>query len=203
MSKKTKSESIRKEHPLTRFMQNLGNVETVNPGVRVILEPFLSHINVRGNPNDLRFKATLSSALSCEIPSANRVVRSEHCVYWLGPSEFLIVSRDPGQHLVDQLNHALAGQHAAVTNLSGGQLMMSVTGSSSRRFLSKASTLDLHESVFTSDHCAQSTFAKASALYAVRSEGPVFELIVRRSFADYIAKWMSYAGEEFGIVFDE
>jgi heterotetrameric sarcosine oxidase gamma subunit len=45
--------------------------------------------------------------------------------------------------------------------------------------------------------CAQTTFAKASAVISNKSDGS-FDLIVRRSFADYIARWLLDAGQEFG-----
>ena len=44
---------------------------------------------------------------------------------------------------------------------------------------------------------AQTTFAKASALISNRSDGS-YNLVIRRSFADYIALWLLDAGEEFG-----
>jgi len=127
----------------------------------------------------------------------------EASIYWLGPEEFLIVCHSgEGRDLVVALSDAFKGPHGAATDLSGGQILLSIAGPSVRQFLSKASTLDLHAKAFGLNQCAQSTFAKTGALYALRDDY-AFDLIVRRSFADYAARWMLYAGQEFGIVFDE
>ncbi len=197
------SESIANEHPLTSFLKTLSATRVVAPCVNVTPEPGAGHVSVRGNPDDINFVNAFSTVLAQAVPSPGRVTRGEHSVYWLGPKEFLVVSRQfEGRQLVSTLSDAFSGLHAAATDLSGGQIMMSVKGSAARAFMTKASTLDLHESVFGVDDCAQSSFAKASALYALRSNEPVFELIVRRSFADYAARWMLHAGQEFGIAFD-
>jgi heterotetrameric sarcosine oxidase gamma subunit len=45
--------------------------------------------------------------------------------------------------------------------------------------------------------CAQTTFAKATAVVANKADGS-YDLIIRRSFADYIAQWLLDAGQEFG-----
>ncbi len=37
----------------------------------------------------------------------------------------------------------------------------------------------------------------------MRDDEPTFELVIRRSFADYAARWMLHAGQEFGIVFEQ
>jgi heterotetrameric sarcosine oxidase gamma subunit len=191
-----------KEHPLSSFMKLQSTARTVAPCVQVTLEPFRAHVNVRGNPRSTDFVNACTTLLGQGVPQPGRVTRADHSCYWLGPEEFLVVSkRFTGRELVTSLSDAFAGLHAAATDLSGGQMLMTVSGSAASAFLSKASTLDLHESVFAVDDCAQSTFAKASALFALRSDEPVFELVIRRSFADYAARWMVHAGQEFGIVF--
>lgn len=197
------SEQLR-EHPLTDFMRKEGRARVIAPCVEVTVEPFLAHVNVRGNPDDPLFQQAVQAVLGHDVPAPGSVRRGDHAMYWLGPREFLIVTdRLTGRELVHALTAAFDGGHAAATDLSGGQILLTVRGPATRSFLSKASTLDLHESAFGVDDCAQSTFAKAAALYALRSAEPVFELVIRRSFADYAARWMLHAGQEFGIVFRE
>lgn len=198
------SETVSKNHPLADFMESAGATRVVAPCVEVTIEPFLAHVNIRGNPADSGFREALRSALGQEPPTAGRVSRARHAIYWLGPEEFLTVSRrHDGRELVDRLGDAFTGLHAAATDLSGGQVLLCVSGPAARSFLNKASTLDLHADVFRVNDCAQSTFAKAAALYALRDDQPVFELVIRRSFADYAARWMQNAGQEFGIVFND
>ncbi len=197
------SKAVRKEHSLSAFMQEHGAKRVAAPGVSVVLEPDVYHVNVRIDPDDGQAVAALASVVSTTLPQPGRVERGEATIYWLGPKEFLIVgAAGEGRDLVVALSNAFKENHAAATDLSGGQILLAVAGSSVREFLSKASTLDLHEQAFALNRCAQSTFAKTGALYALR-DADVFELVIRRSFADYAARWMLHAGQEFGIVFEE
>jgi sarcosine oxidase gamma subunit len=43
----------------------------------------------------------------------------------------------------------------------------------------------------------QTPFAKASAVISNRCDGS-YDLVIRRSFADYVAQWLLDAGGEFG-----
>jgi sarcosine oxidase subunit gamma len=50
--------------------------------------------------------------------------------------------------------------------------------------------------------CAQSGLAKASMLIGrIDDAEPVFEIIVRRSFADYVLRWLNHAAADFGVEF--
>ncbi|MEM7084035.1 MAG: sarcosine oxidase subunit gamma family protein [Pseudomonadota bacterium] len=189
------SDSVFKEHPLTQFMRK--QVAVADAGVHITLEPFLQHFNLRGDPAG-DFGRIVQKATGQSLPEVGRVSRGAHSVYWLGPDEFLLVS---DSNVADSLVAGLASTHHGCTNLGGGQMRMTVSGPHARDFLSKASTLDFDAGSFRVDDCAQSTFAKAGALFALRDDTPLFELVVRRSFLDYAAQWMAHAGQEFGIVF--
>lgn len=191
------------EHPLSAFLAS--HRQSTNKEAKVIvgIEPGRAHVNVRAKPQNQALTSALSNVLGQSLPEPGRVSRDARTIYWLGPEEFLIVgSVEDSRALTDTLRNELTEHHASTTDLSGGQLLLTLSGPSARALLSKASTLDLDEQVFSLGQCAQSTFAKASALYALRDTSPVFELIVRRSFADYVAQWLVYAGQEFGLAFD-
>ena len=86
--------------------------------------------------------------------------------------------------------------------MSGGMIGLQISGRDAAVLLCKGCTLDLHPEVFAVGHCAQSGLAKAGILLAKTEEKPVFDLFVRRSFADYLARWLQHAGREFGIRFE-
>ena len=67
--------------------------------------------------------------------------------------------------------------------------------------LAKGCTLDFHPRVFSAGQCAQSGLAKTSVLIAMVDDRPTFDVIVRRSFAEYLALWLQHSGAEFGIQF--
>src|SRR5206468_12464818 len=108
-----------------------------------------------------------------------------HFALWLGPDEWLLQSREPRTTSIEAvLRPLLAGEHAAIIDLSSGYAILELSGESARATLSKGCPLDLHPRVFTQGACAQSHFFKA-AIVLRPAGGDVYQLTVRRSFGDY------------------
>ena len=98
----------------------------------------------------------------------------------------------------------LAGQVCAITDVSESRSCIRVSGPAARTVLQKACPLDLHPRAFAAGHCAQSRLAKASGVIHLAADesapdGPVFDLYVVRSFAEYVWHWLEDAGREFGV----
>ena len=116
-------------------------------------------------------------------------------IYWLGPDEWLLATElGREKDLAAQLGKNLAGQPHSLVDVTGGQLLMRLTGQRAREVLAKGCTLDLHPRAFKVGQCAQTTLAKASMLIALADDTPAFDLIVRRSFAEYAARWLRHSG---------
>ena len=120
-------------------------------------------------------------------------------VYWLGPDEWM-VTVPPGTETVLErgLRDRLEGRFSIV-DTTGNQVWMHLAGPSVRQVLGKSSPYDFHPRNFTPGRCVQTAFAKASALVAAHADGSV-DLAVRRSFADYLHRWIVDAAEEYGFV---
>ena len=153
----------------------------------------LGHINLRGNAGDNRFIEGAAEVLGQQLPlQPNTLTRSEHRVYWLGPDEWQIVTPlGRAGPLVAQLENQLAAQHVAINDLSGGQVALHLSGGDVPALLAKGCTLDLHASAFQVGGCAQSGLAKANVLLGYIDAAPVYEIIVRRSFSEYLLHWLS------------
>jgi sarcosine oxidase subunit gamma len=95
-----------------------------------------------------------------------------------------------------KLRDALSGRAFAVSDVSAGQVAMQLCGDAARHVLARGCTLDFDPSVFRAGSCAQSGLAKATALIALRDDSPRFDIFVRRSFADYVVRWLHHAGRE-------
>ncbi len=93
--------------------------------------------------------------------------------------------------LCGELEAALAGQHAAINDISGGQAAFRLRGPEARTMLSKGCTLDLHPQEFAPGQCARTGLARATVLLACIDEAPTFTLIVGRSLADYLCRWLA------------
>lgn len=157
-------------------------------------------INLRGATTDPEFVAAVSVILGQALPvDANTLSTGNHRVYWLGPDEWLIVtSSDITVDLIKQLGALQGHHHMAVSDVSGGNILLRLGGKNVRDVLAKGSTLDFHADVFPIGHCAQSGLAKASVLIGHIGGEVVYELVVRRSFAAYLGQWLRSAAAEFG-----
>lgn len=152
----------------------------------------LGHINLRGNADDNKFVDGAAEVLGQSLPlRPNTLTQSEHRVYWLGPDEWQIVTApNRAADLFAQLDHRLSGQHVAINDLSGGQVALHLSGEDVPLLLARGCTLDIHPSVFHVGDCAQSGLAKANVLLGYFDAAPVYEIIVRRSFSEYLLQWL-------------
>jgi sarcosine oxidase subunit gamma len=170
-------------------------------GVTLCERPFLGHIALRGNGNDSRFITVCAGVLGVEPPVApNTVVEGRDvAVCWLGPSEWLVLcAADAQQSWLDGLRKALAEIHSAVVDLSGGQTLIAIGGDHAADVLAKGTPLDLHSRAFGTGRCARTLIAKSAAFIRVIEPGQAFEVVVRRSFADYLWQWLRDAADEYG-----
>ena len=78
---------------------------------------------------------------------------------------------------------------------------MRINGPRVRDVLAKGCTLDFHPAEFEVGACAQSGLAKANILIGLIDEKPVFEIVVRRSFAEYLVLWLEHAATEYNVEF--
>lgn len=161
------------------------------------------YVDLRGDPADEAFRSAAEAELGQALPTAsNTFSKGEHRVYWLGPDEWLVATEAARiGDLVARLEARFTDLHVAINDVSGGNIAVHVSGKFARDLLAKGCTLDFHPDVFSIGHCAQSGLAKAGVLIGLLDAAPTFEIIVRRSFADYLEKWLRHAGRDRGIEF--
>ena len=167
---------------------------------RIEEKPFHGFLNLRGRPSHTGFVAGVLKVLGAEAPTeANTVIEAgDHRVYWLGPDEWLIVTPAGQQeNLQRDLLDALDGVFSSVVDNSSGLTMIHVTGDNAGALLATDCPFDLHPREFKSGQCAQTRLAKAGMLIAPLSDGRGFEVIIRRSFADYLLRWLQDAAIAF------
>ena len=165
-------------------------------GVQLDQRSSLGHIVLRGDATSSGFLEATSRTLGCALPlQANRFVDAENGrVCWLGPSEWLImIAASVEARTAERLRAALTDEFAAVTEIGSAQAVLGVNGSHARELVAKGCPLDLHPRVFGPGHCAQTLLARAGVTILQTSDAPVFELVVRRSYADYVWRWLTDA----------
>lgn len=158
--------------------------------------PFPPQTNLRGDPADRRFVDAVTGALGCAPPLVpNTVAEGGACrILWLGPDEWLVVGHADGEAV---LREALAGLHAAATDVTGNRTVLALRGAAAREVLAKGCPLDLHPRLFGPGRCAQTLLAKAQIILEQRDGAPGYHLFVRPSFARYVADWLVDAMGEY------
>jgi sarcosine oxidase subunit gamma len=198
-------EPILRESPLARVRRAARAPDEVSAaGLIVREEKFLGHLNLRGRATDPHFAGAISGVIGDGLPIEPNTLTELNAttMYWLGPDEWLIVTPDESRKRIEaDLLRVLAGQHFALTDVSGGQTALHLHGNHVRDVLAKGCPIDFHPRVFGIGQCAQSHLGKAPILIGQIEEQPYFELIVRRSFAEYVWTWLETAAEEYGISF--
>lgn len=158
--------------------------------------PLFGQITFRGEAACLPLAA---AAFGVGLPAANRFESDgARAALWLGPDEWLLVlPRAEVATTIARFDMALAGAHFAAVETSSGRLGLEISGPRARTVLEKACHLDLHPRRFGPGQVAQSTFARVPAIILQRDEQPTYWLLVRPSFAQYVARWVIDAMAEF------
>ena len=216
------SDALHRRHALASFLEGETGNGRENTGADLEVRPGYGYLNLRGDPNSERFLQAAQAALGQPLPIlANTFTATVHTqrgrtpaynmrghalnpspaampsatIYWLGPDEWLLAS-DLGKEkdLVAQLGKNLAGQYYSLVDVTGGQVMIRLRGPRAPEVLARGCTLDLHPRALKVGQCAQTTLAKTSMLIALVDDTPTFDIIVRRSFAEYAARWLRHSG---------
>ena len=192
-----------RRHGLESFLACPSSDSNNAAGVSIEVVSDAGYVNLRGSPDNAEFIETATTVLGQDLPlTANRMTKVSHRIFWLGPDEWLIVTpAETTLTLIKEFDESLSTRHASLTNVSGGQILLRATGTDMRNVLAKGCTLDFHPSEFKVGDCTQSGLAKANVLIALVDEQPTFEIIVHRSFAEYLARWLRHSAGEYGVDF--
>ena len=186
------SEQIARPHGLEAF---IGTAESMpEAGAEISVPANRGFLNLRLDPRKEQVIKAAEGVLAQDLPlAANSFTSGKHRIYWLGPDEWLVeTSAQEASALSDELEAALAGFHAAINDVGGGQATLRLTGPEARAILLRGCTLDLHPREFAPGQCARTGLARATVLLACIDEAPTYALIVGRSFADYLCRWLAH-----------
>lgn len=192
-------ESARR-HALHDFCASLPAEAPHDPGVILRPIPFGTFVNLRGDARDAAFLAAVQNVTGNPLPvEPNRFARGDPTVCWTGPDEWLVIG-DPGSDtLVTRFHSSTAALHAAATDVSGGNMLLELAGPRARDVLAQGCTVDLHPQQFAPGQCAQTGLARSGVLLLAWTDAPAYRIVVRRSFADYVARWLTDAAAEYGV----
>ena len=197
------SEAIRQESPLVeRITAERKAASPADAGMTLREHPFLGCVNLRGKPDEPAFLEAVKGVIGTDLPVEPNTIAASADVtaFWLGPTEWLLRTSPGGERdLIARLEQALEGQHIATNDVTGNFTTVELTGPHVRDVLEKGCTLDLHPEAFAPGQCAQTLLAHAGILLRPLDDASGFELVVRRSFADYVFVWLEDAAAEYGM----
>ena len=176
--------------------------------VRLAEVPFCVQLNLRlaaGGPAAQRVGQVLGGPLPTEPSTAKRYDTRD--VLWLGPNEWLVLAEaDPGAaaeraqtSIEAALRTAIGADDGAITDVSGQRTVLSLSGPAAAEVLAHGCAIDLHPQVAPAGTCVQTLLARTGVTIVVRDDSATrFVLLVRASFADYLARWLVDACAEVG-----
>ena len=161
---------------------------------------FLGHFNFRIQPDDELILKEFKQAFGFDVPHEPNtfVVHDNILCAWLGPDEWLVISP---QHRSEEiriiLGEVISEGFSTCVDQSSAQTIIRVEGRKAADLLSRGIAFDLHPRVFESGQCAQTVLARtAVTILKQEADEMTVDVIVRRSFANYLWRWLVDAGKE-------
>lgn len=195
------ADTVTRHSPLAHTAGRFATATRSSGGdLRLAELPFLTQIAVRLDPKGPAADA-VGLALGLQLPlEPDTAVRAGgRFVLWLGPDEWLVVGPSDSSGDLENLIRTAAGDEpASVTDVSAQRTTLLVAGPRARDLLAHGCALDLHPRSFGPGRCAQTTLARAQVVLVARDDPSAgFWVLVRSSFAGYLADWLLDAASEY------
>jgi sarcosine oxidase subunit gamma len=193
------AETLTATSPLEGFHDKFANL----PGtVELSEEPFVAMLDLRVDPEGPG-ASVASAILGLSLPTTpSTSVRTDTLTaIWMGPDEWLITAgTGSAATLETQLRSAVSEHGGAAVDMSAQRTTLRLRGADARDLLAKGCSLDLHPTVFRKGMAAQTMLALAGVvLIALDDAGTDYRILVRSTFARYLADWLIDAAEEFSV----
>lgn len=135
--------------------------------------------------------AAAGEALGAPLPLEPNTVAGQ--ALWLGPDEWLVVSDEEPPGPLEAALAALPG--VTVVDLSANRRVLELRGGEAADLLAGGCALDLHPRAFGPGRCAQTLLAGVPVILW-QVEADAYRVLVRPSFAPYLAAWLADATAE-------
>jgi len=189
----------RRRSPLAHRMP----IRAASGAVSLAEWPFLSKLIVRCQAGRDATAVEAVAGVALPTTACTSATAGERSLLWLGPDEWMLVAPDgEAAALETDLRAALTGPHTQVVDVSDYYTVITLTGARGRDVLARLVTIDLHPRHFAKGRVVGTLAGSANIIIWLRDEsaaaGPVFDLIVRWSMADYLWCLLADAAAEFG-----
>jgi len=167
--------------------------------------PVTGLLVLRARDDSEALSAALIKAVGLKLPGvlqANATASNDASapiVRWIAPDEWLLSCALSDAFEVEQaIRDACEGKSIAVVNVSGGFTVLRLSGPDANEVLKKSTAYDVHPSNFGPGKVVNTVLGKSQVtMHCLGSTH--YEIIIRRSFADYVWHWLQVAAREYGL----
>jgi len=181
--------------------RNSSSASTTKSTVKLEEVQLTGMLVLRANDSRVALSKALEKLAGIALPDTLKSTESgTYCARWMSPDEWLVSCPNFYTFELEQSLRTAVDGHVAIVNNTGGYSVMKLSGIDARNVLKKSTVYDVSPENFQPGKVVNTTLAKAQVtLRALPDES--FELIIRRSFADYVWLWLQRAGREYGMEF--
>jgi sarcosine oxidase subunit gamma len=134
-------------------------------------------------------RSALSRALGIELPAAGASTEAGGvAALSVGPSRWLLIGGEAAINSVPTPSE----EEAAITDLSGGRSVLTLTGRNAVCTLMKGTAVDLDPAIFAAGNVAATALARVAVV--IWRRGNAYDVIVPRSYAVFLRDWLIEAG---------
>lgn len=192
LAEPTSAAKAERRNPLSDSMEWLNSVPAA---ARCTAVPYLQMFSLRCEA-DADVASAFAKALGVtKLPGANRFEsHGDVVVCWIGPDEWLVVGPDGDSSLLTWLEEALGDGFGVVADVSGQRTTIDIQGKHARDLLAHGCARDLD--VAEVGDSFTTVLALADVTLLVIGEDS-YRILVRSSFASYLAEWLADASLEY------
>ena len=191
------ADTLDRTSPLQPWAENFARLSN---SVAIVEEPFVTMVDLRVDAAGPGAQAA-AELLGVELPMNASIYakNADTTVIWLGPDEWLVTGTAmAGPELEVRIREAVGPHGGAAIDVSGQRTTLRLSGPHCRDVLAKGCALDLHPRTFSEGTAAETTLGQAGViLLAVDGSGTDYRILIRSSFARYLADWLLDAAEEY------
>ncbi|MFT5894874.1 MAG: sarcosine oxidase subunit gamma [bacterium] len=156
---------------------------------------------LRANASRDALSGALKKVAGIELPETLESTEAgAYCARWMTPDEWLLSCPNIESFDIEKSLRTAVEGHLAIVNNTGGYSVMRLYGNDARNVLKKSTVYDVSPENFQPGKVVNTTLAKAQVTLRALPDN-AFELVVRRSFADYVWLWLQRAGREYNMQF--